>query len=196
MGEARRLVAHSGLGVSHDEIARAAEVGVGTVYRRFPRKEVLLEELFAAQLDTVAELAEGAAAHDSAWDGLCEFLEHVLRMQAADRGLRELLNGSAHAPALARRARERIAPLVGAVLRRAQDEGDVRADVEVTDVALIPLMTSAVVAPGGLDAGRRALALLLAGLRRVPDDQPPLPASALSPARLDAVLGGEPTLPS
>ena len=125
LAHARRLVAESGLGVSHDEIARAAEMGVGTVYRRFPRKEELLEELFGEHVERLVQMAQDAAASPSAWEGLRRFLDQVLELQVADRGMRELLSGTPHAPRLARHVREQVAPVVAGLLRRAQEEGDV-----------------------------------------------------------------------
>src|SRR6266699_1349115 len=47
-----------GLEVSLDEIARHAEVGVGTVYRRFRTKEELIEALFTERIDSIAAFAE------------------------------------------------------------------------------------------------------------------------------------------
>ncbi|WP_165865537.1 TetR/AcrR family transcriptional regulator [Vallicoccus soli] len=189
---ARDLVAASGLGVGHDEIARAAQVGVGTVYRRFPRREELLEELFGAQVEHVAGLARAAAGQADAWAALRRFLEEVVRLQAADRGLRELLGGSPHAPALARSARERIAPEVAGLLARSQADGRVRAEVGVADLALVPLMTAAVLAAGaGPDVAGRVLAVLLAGLEAVPGAAP-LPGAPAPDEVVDRVLAGPP----
>ncbi|SHH37304.1 TetR/AcrR family transcriptional regulator [Geodermatophilus nigrescens] len=188
---ARRLVAETGLAASHDDIARAAGVGVGTVYRRFPRKADLLDALFGAQVAEVAALAEAARTEPDAWAALTGFLGEVLRRQAADRGLRELLTGSPHAGELARSARERIAPTVADLVRRAQEEGRMRPDAEVGDVALVPLMAGAVLAaaPGDPDLAQRALATALAGLA-AGEDRDPLPGSAPDAAGIERLLGG------
>lgn len=189
LDEARRLVADVGLAASHDEIARAAGVGVGTVYRRFPSKASLLDALFAEQVERVAARAEAARAEPDAWTALAGFLGEVLEMQAADRGLRELLSGSPHAGDLARTARERIAPVVADLVARAQADGRMRRDVAVGDVALVPLMAGAVLASGGAEPGRRVLALLLAGLSAEAVGTP-LPGAPPDAAAVEAVLGG------
>jgi AcrR family transcriptional regulator len=192
---ARRLFSETGLAVSHDDVARAAGVGVGTVYRRFPRKEDLLLALFEDQVEQVVQLAETAGARADPWRGLYVFLEAVLQMQADDRGLHEYLLGS-QAPALAGRATERISPVVDDLLTRAKQLGQVRADVEVEDVALVPVLVGAVldrsrtVAP---DQWRRVLALVMDGFR--PPAEGTLPGRALDPAQLEQVMTSWKTRP-
>jgi AcrR family transcriptional regulator len=196
--EARRLFTETGLGVSHDEIARAAQVGVGTVYRRFPAKEDLLAALFTEQVEQVVALAEAALERSDPADALRDFLAATLEMQARDRGLRQLLGGTSRPTALARGARERIAPVVQQLVERAQAAGTLRADVGVTDIALVPLAVGAV-----LDASRdvdpqvwrRTLALLLDGLRTAaPVD--PLPGRAPSPATFERMMSSGSRTPS
>ena len=185
---ARRLFSETGLAVSHNDVARAAEVGVGTVYRRFPRKEDLLLALFEDQVERVVQLAETAGARADPWRGLYTFLEAMLQMQAEDRGLHEYLLGT-QAPSLAGRATERISPVVGDLLARAKELGQVRADVEVQDVALVPVLVGAVldrtrgVAP---DQWRRVLALVMDGFRPVAEGS--LPGQPLDPAQLEQVF--------
>jgi AcrR family transcriptional regulator len=88
--------------VSLDEIARRAGVGVGTAYRRFANRDEVIGALFEDRLADYAALADEALADPDAWTGLATFLERSLAMQAADRGLKELLLSD-------RRTRERIA---------------------------------------------------------------------------------------
>ena len=62
--EAARVVfAERGLSGSHDDIAREAGVGVGTVYRRFPDKEQLIDALFEERIEEIADVARAAADH-------------------------------------------------------------------------------------------------------------------------------------
>src|ERR1700710_2400445 len=58
---ARVVFADRGLSGSHDDIAREAGVGVGTVYRRFPDKEQLINALFEARIEEIADAARAAA---------------------------------------------------------------------------------------------------------------------------------------
>ncbi len=189
--QTRRLVAQAGLSVSHDDIARAAEVGVGTVYRRFPQRQALFEELFTDWVEDVAQLAGQARDEPDAWSGLTGFLDHVVVVQATDRGMREVLSGSPHAPRLARHAREQVAPIVAELLLRAQQQGTARPEAGLGDVAMVPLLTASVIDHGGdLATARRVLAVLVAGLQAPAASAAPLPGSAAGPDVLDRMLSG------
>src|SRR3954454_1994777 len=94
--------AEGGLAVTMDEIASCAGVGVGTVYRRFPDKELLIEALFEQRMDELVALARDARDHPKPFAGLVQFFETFLAVQAADRGLKEVLLGT-------RRGQRRVA---------------------------------------------------------------------------------------
>src|SRR3954463_3970799 len=71
LAAANALVAEVGLDVTHNDIARAAEVGVGTVYRRFPDRQELINELFNERVDRIIALVDAALEIDDPWQGLC-----------------------------------------------------------------------------------------------------------------------------
>src|SRR4051794_38731948 len=166
-----------------DEIARHAAVGVGTVYRRFRRREEIIEALFEQRMADYLTLAEAALADPDPWHALVAFLEHSLTMQAADRGLKELLVDG-HASAAGGRVRARVLPVVAQLVRRAQDAGTLSSDVGALDVPMLSLMLGQVIdfsedtAP---QLWRRYLALLLDGMR---SEGAPLPLAPLEPAQL------------
>jgi AcrR family transcriptional regulator len=170
------LFAERGLGVSLDEIARHAGVGVGTVYRRFPDKEQLIDALFEDRLAEILRAATDSAEMSDPWEALAHFLERSMELQAKDRGLKELLIGTSTAHARIERAREQIRPIVTALLDRAQQAGAVREDIGVPDLMLLQhaIGESAdytrEVAP---EAWRRLLSIALDGLR--PDRRRPTP---------------------
>jgi AcrR family transcriptional regulator len=183
--------AEGGLAVSMDEIARRAGVGVGTVYRRFPDKELLIEALFDQRVDELVALAESARDDPDPHAGLVRFFETFLAVQAADRGLKDVVLGSARGAGRAARARDRIGPIVDDLLARAIAAGDVRDDVAASDLALIQLMLGAVidfthdVAP---EAWRRVLGIVLDGLRTRRGAPTTLPARALDDRELERAL--------
>jgi AcrR family transcriptional regulator len=188
---ADELFARRGLDVGLDEIARHAGVGIATVYRRFPDKAELIRALFAQRMDRVRERAERAAAHPDPWAALVLLVESTVALQVADRGLKDVLFGAAGAWNSIRERREELVPIAQRVLRRAQDAGVVRADIELTDLALAQLMVvqlGVLTADAHPDLWRRHLSLLLDGLRadRV---STPLPAAAVSLEDFEQLCG-------
>src|ERR1700750_1681329 len=82
---ASEVFAEHGLEASVEEIARAAGVGMGTLYRRFPTKDALIDALVHEVLSTMLGLAqEGTGRSDGT--GLEYFLEAASAYQAAHRG--------------------------------------------------------------------------------------------------------------
>jgi AcrR family transcriptional regulator len=191
---AAEVFAKRGLDAGLDEIARHAGVGTGTVYRRFPDKALLIEALFESRIDALLELAESALAIEDPWTGMVHFLEGAIEMQQADRGLKELLfgDGCAHGAANARFATrmEALIPTISAIVDRAKASGQLRADVDVTDFAVIQFMLHGVGAFAAAvepDLWRRQLALLLDGLRAERTTATPLPLVPLTLTQLEAI---------
>jgi AcrR family transcriptional regulator len=191
LAAANALVAEVGLDVTHNDIARAAEVGVGTVYRRFPDRQELLDQLFDERVDRVIALVDRARQAEDPWQGLCVFVAGNLELQAGDRGLKDLMVGSGRASELAQRAQRRIGPAVRELVERAHASGQLRPDVGVEDFPLIQEMVSAVmehsrhVEP---DLWRRALALVLDGYRADTQQREPLPGATPTPEQIEQVL--------
>src|ERR1700751_1488137 len=80
-----------GLDATLDEVARAAGVGIGTVYRRFPDKETLVAELFRDRIDALVTAAENACTDPDPWRALVTYLEFAAASLAGDLGLRQLM---------------------------------------------------------------------------------------------------------
>jgi AcrR family transcriptional regulator len=165
---ARELMAERGLEVSYEEIARAAGTGMGTVYRRFPERQDLVDALFAEHIAAVIALAVDAGRADSPWDGLVGFMEKQCELEAANRGLGDLLRGKDKSSELVMRCRAELTPLVANLVARAVGAGQLPAGTGPADFVAIHLMVGAVMdAARQADPGlwRRALAITLAGLR-------------------------------
>ena len=127
LAAAGELFAERGLAVTLDDIARHAGVGVGTVYRRYPDKELLIDALFEERLTALCGAAEAALELDDPWDGLVLFFERGGELQARDRGLKELIADHAHGGECLIRARDRLRVLVTELFDRAKAAGVVRA---------------------------------------------------------------------
>lgn len=188
---AKEVFAERGLSASLDDIAHHAEVGVGTVYRRFPDKDALIDALFEQRMEDFGRVTEAALEHEDAWDGLVFFLERAVGMQAEDRGLKELLLSTSRGQDRVAAVRDRIAPLVEQIVARAKASGRLRPDVEHFDVPMINMMVGQVadvardVSP---ELWRRYLALVLDGLRAEREGVSPLPVPALVTEELDVAM--------
>jgi AcrR family transcriptional regulator len=190
---ARALFAEEGLQVTLDAVAARAGVGVGTVYRRFTDKEALIDALFEERIGGIVAIAEEALAIEDPWEGLLWFFDRSLALHAHDRGLKELVFSTAHGRDRVARGRDRIKPVVSRVVRRAQESGDLRGDLDTTDVPVIQLMLTAVMEyTGDVDGEvwRRCLGLVLDGMRAAPpgDDRRPLAPGPLSDDQLASVM--------
>lgn len=164
---AAEVFAERGLDASLDEVAHAAGVGVGTVYRRFPNKESLIDALFEDKVENMVVLAREADAFDDPWEGFVYFIERALERQVQNRGLRDVLLRSEFACAGAARTREAVAPILAAIIERAQESGRLRPDVVVNDVPMLVTMLGAVsdyVGPNDAELWRRYMVLILDSL--------------------------------
>lgn len=171
LAAAREVFAERGLAATLDDVAHRAGVGVGTVYRRFPDKESLVEAAMESRLEEVVAVLEAALARSSAWDGFSEFLRQTAAMHAADRGLRDVALSAGHGKDHLPEIRGRIEPLVRALVDRAHAEGTLRPDAGAHDIPMIHLMVSVVAQHAAnvrRDLHERYLDLLLDGLRNRP----------------------------
>src|ERR671921_1342419 len=165
---AAEIFAERGLDVSLDEIAARAGVGVGTVYRRFPDKDALIDALFEEKIDRAVALADEALEIEDPWEGFTTFLRGMCRLQAEDRGFKDALLIRDRGREKVAGARERIAPRAMKLLARAQEAGAVRADLGPYDVPMLHLCVGLIadrtrdVAP---DYWERLLSIVIDGIR-------------------------------
>jgi AcrR family transcriptional regulator len=191
LAAARDVFRDRGFEGTLDDVAHHAGLGVGTVYRRFPSKEHLVEAIFAERLDEIGELAEEALAEPDAWKGLVQFVMKTAELQTADRGLREVLLSTSFGHEKVAEARERIIPACTRIVERAQETGQLRADIRFTDLPVIHVMIGSVadyaqnVDP---ELWRRYVVLLMDGLRAIPGAASELPTAALDDDKLDSAM--------
>lgn len=165
---AQELMARDGLAVSYEEIARTAGTGMGTLYRRFPERQDLVDALFAEHIDAVVALARRACRADDAWAGLTWFMEQQFELEAGNRGLGELLRGGQQVSDRVAEGCARISALTAELIALAVHAGQLPAGVVPDDLSAVHLMVGAVMDASRQDdpdRWRRALAVALAGLR-------------------------------
>jgi AcrR family transcriptional regulator len=191
MAAARELFAQRGLEVTMDDIAHHAGVGVGTVYRRFPDRELLIDALFEDSLERMFTLAEEGLQKEDPWEGFVHFLTGALEMQAANRGLKGLLFSTSHGRERVADARARIDPLASQLVARAQASGDLRPDIRDTDMPLLSLSLGTTADFAGHiepEIWRRYLGILLDGLRTRRDAPTGLEVGPMADEELDRAM--------
>ena len=164
---AERLFARS-IDVSLKDVAREANVGVGTAYRHFPTRDDLINALGAERLGEALSLARAAASEPDGWEGLVRFLEDSMAMHARNGCLRGLVAPGACSSPMVAETREAIAALVQLILTRAHEQGTLRSGTDAADVQLIQVGLLAVVdatRETDLDRYRHHLRTILDGLR-------------------------------
>jgi AcrR family transcriptional regulator len=184
---AEQVFAQLGYEASMEQVASAAGVGVGTLYRRFPNKESLVVAIVDMAGERSHKLIKEVQAECPASDGLFEFMRRCLKTPS---NLRALVSRSPQVAETHRTNVALVAPSVERLIGRARAAGTVRAGVTFSDIAVILMSVRSVAdwCGGGVVGARQAerhLQLLIDGLR--PTDHG-LPHRALSRARLDEVL--------
>ena len=162
LAAARSAFDEEGVDVGFESIAQRAGVGVGTLYRRFPTKEVLIEAVINELLDRIHAAAVAGLVHDSPGEGFTDYLLAVGWLQFEHSGcLTRLWNTSSDV------RRTQISEVTRELLARAQAAGAVRDDLVYEDVIVLfwalrgVIETTSTVSP---DAWLRHLELLVGAL--------------------------------
>ncbi|MGW5523502.1 TetR/AcrR family transcriptional regulator [Gordonia sp. NPDC003950] len=178
---ARELFAQRGLDVSLDEVAEAADVGVGTVYRRFANRDELIAGVLIEHLNTVNAKTAAALENDDPWAAVVDLVTWLAQSMAEDRGLAAIIMRVDHSHPDITAVKTQMSERVEQMFTRARDAGVVRPDLASTDFYAIFTMLSAVAdatqetAPG---VWRRYLGLILDAIKADPQrntlDVPPM----------------------
>jgi hypothetical protein len=140
------------------------------------------------RLDAIAAIADDAFEAPDPWSGLVSVMEGMAEIMSRELGLREMLMFATYGQDLVAVARQRNAPPVGRLVRRAQAAGQLRADIRQTDIVFIVfVLTEATQLAHAArpDIWRRYLTLVLDGMRPGREGVTPLPAAALLPEEME-----------
>lgn len=136
MRAACRVLADEGSGVSLEHIARVAGVGVGTVYRRFPTVDALVQAVLEEKMTRYADRSELAAeqALTQPWEAFRDYVLHILEQQATDLAFSEVILNPGTATELFRSEIDRAFAATLLLVERAQDAGALRPDFHHSDL--------------------------------------------------------------
>jgi AcrR family transcriptional regulator len=134
---ADEMFAAQGVDASIDDIANRAGVGVGTLYRNFPTKEALLQGLFVARMQPLITAARDAAEAADPGEAFVAFMRRLGDEFVNFKALAEVMASSGMDLSAKAEASADLLQAGDALLRRAQDAGDVRPDVSIADVAAL-----------------------------------------------------------
>ncbi len=173
------------------DVARRAEVAIGTVYRHFPSKEALVDALLSDQLDIAAQATHEAVADKTdPWEALEAFLATITRLQVQNRSFSDYIGGRIPGSAELRASVNELFANFTGLVDAAHDSGQLRADVEATDIRMAMICVARAIRVDWPDPDwllQRYLRIVLDGLRA-----PGHPAlGSTTPATRDFLATGE-----
>ena len=170
---AEEVFGRGGETASTEEVARLAGVGIATVFRHFPTKAILLTAVLARRFDRLRARAEELSEAVDPGPAFFDFFAEVVADAATKIAIGEALlaaggdsGGDGDDGGEAEQAANGLRRAIGALLRRAQEAGAVRSDVELPEVYALLVGTSRAAANPHVDdeVKNRMLAVVFDGL--------------------------------
>jgi AcrR family transcriptional regulator len=158
---AREAFAADGAEASLEDIARRAGVGIGTLYRNFPSRKHLFEAVYANEVRELGVVAD-QLADTPPWEALTSWLRRFVAYALTKKAIREALEGEESDVFLA--CRQSMYDAGRPLLERAQQAGEVRADMSIDDLLRMVSGISSVAFPDD-EQRDRVLAIALDGVR-------------------------------
>jgi AcrR family transcriptional regulator len=131
---AGRAALEAGDSIQLNEIARAAGVGVGTVYRHFPATGDLLEAIVADKLEILLAEAQDATSLADPGAALEAFIARSLHLQSADPSLATILAATTDAQPSTTKLKSSLGRTVERLIERARDVHAVRDDLRSAEL--------------------------------------------------------------
>ncbi|GHF53103.1 AcrR family transcriptional regulator [Amycolatopsis bartoniae] len=128
--------AREGTQTSLKAIARAAGVGIGTLYRRFPTREALVEAVYRNEVDRLCAAAPELLGQCPPAGALRAWMERFVDFMAAKEGMADTLRAVLLSEVDRLHTRDRLRQAIGTLLDAGAAAGAVRADLAPNDVLL------------------------------------------------------------
>ncbi|HUB53264.1 MAG TPA: TetR/AcrR family transcriptional regulator [Terracidiphilus sp.] len=158
-----------GAAATLDDIAKQAGVGAGTLYRHFPTRDALIEAVYRSEVERLAAAAHQFAGAMSPVEALRAWLLLFVDYIAAKHIIAPALNSLAGGPSrLYEGSRSLVQGAIDNLVRRAKKSGDVRRDIDASDLLRAVIGVSYVGSSGDWQqSARRLVDILMAGSRSV-----------------------------
>jgi AcrR family transcriptional regulator len=167
LATAKRVFGEKGPAASLDEIAKAAGVGIGTLYRHFPTRDALVEQVYRNETTQLAEaalrLAETEPPVEALRQWLCLFVDYFATKQTMAAALSASAGGSATLYAFSTAL---LSTSLTTLAGRAVQSGEIQMNVEPLDLLrAISGVANLSAAPGWEQNAKQLVDILIAGMR-------------------------------
>ncbi|KAB7753175.1 MULTISPECIES: TetR/AcrR family transcriptional regulator [Mycobacteriaceae] len=164
---AKTVFAAAGVDAPAKEITDLAGVGVGTLYRHFPRRSDLIVAVLQHEVDACAEAATVLARHHEPGQALERWLYRFTEFVGTKRGLASALHsGDPAFDALPSYLTSKLEPALDALLSAATATGEVRDDLCARDLIHTVALLCQPVPGEALTYNQRLVAVFVDGLYR------------------------------
>ncbi len=163
---AKAAFAEKGASAPLEEIARAAGVGIGTLYRHFPNREALLQEVYADESEKLAAAAGRLIANEEPLEALREWLRLFVRYFVTKQLVIGALNTLVGPEAKLQASGAHVETAITTLARNAEKSGDIKLNVEPMDLLRAVVGLAAYAKPGWEKNAYKMIDILLAGMAK------------------------------
>jgi AcrR family transcriptional regulator len=166
---AKEAFTEHGAGVSLDEVAKQAGVGAGTLYRHFPTREALLEEVYRTEVEKLAaaerEFTRTMPPVQALRAWMLLFVDYIAAKQIIAPALNTMVGGPSK---VLQSSGGLVKNAIRTLVERAIENGDIRGDLEPIDLLRALIGVSNVASdPNWKQSARRLVDILVQGSRPV-----------------------------
>jgi len=168
---AKAMFREGGAETGLESIAKAAGVGIGTLYRHFPTRDALIEAVYRAETQNLAQAAprllEALPPVEALRTWLRLFVDHIATKQVMAPVLASLVGGTSE---LYAESGAQVKAAIGLLVDRAVAAGAIRLDIEPLDLLRALAGVAGISSVPGWEVGaRRLVDILIAGVRVPPE---------------------------
>lgn len=142
---AQELFTTRGIDTPLEDVAAHADVGVATLYRRFPTRADLVQAVYERKIAAYITAVERAVGAADAWVGFSGLVYDLCELQAADAGLKDLLTLRFPGSTVVENLQTQAERDVLALIDRAQRQGALRTDFDLNDILVLLLANGGIV---------------------------------------------------